>query len=488
MKKKIDFLLSLVLTALAFVTGAGSNVLIAAALADGGTTESGNPQHEVQAADGANVIKNDINPDGILTETQGRNDVDELYLEDVDKKITKIRPMSTPIDQISRYANSSKTDSFECKYYSVGTRPIKTKVHTAVAEVLTGSSQSFKLTVEDPTIFTKDDTIRCVGVAAAKNYKGQAYTGTGFDNGRPDLVLCVCGRDPSDNMPIVYAINGNTDSSGSQNILPVAIAANTVLIRMGKACGELDVQTGRFANNPTPDLQYCQNFMIQVEQSTFDKIAAKEVNWGFSDLEEDSIFDMRLTQELSFLFGDMNMIKHIAKENMAQWFTKGIWWMAGNTIDIGHYDTDKGEAVISAEDLVDMHQAAFVGEGRGNKKKVVIAGSDVVSAFSKIESDKIRITETIKKWNLEFTSYKTGFGEFLLIHHELFDLCGMSDYAFMLDPEYLSKRIHVSWSRSVLDLKKAGIRNTDAVVLQEVSCLYLRYPKAHARMRLAQAS
>lgn len=488
MKKKIDFFLSLVLTALAFVTGAGSNVLIAAALTDGGTTESGNPQHEVQAADGANVIKNDTNPDGILTETQGRNDVDELYLEDVDKKITKIRPMSTPIDQISRYANSSKTDSFECKYYSVGTRPIKTTVHTAVAEVLTGSSQSFKLTVEDPTIFTKDDTIRCVGVAAAKNYKGQAYTGTGFDNGRPDLVLCVCGRDPSDNMPIVYAINGNTDSSGSQNILPVAIAANTVLIRMGKACGELDVQTGRFANNPTPDLQYCQNFMIQVEQSTFDKIAAKEVNWGFSDLEEDSIFDMRLTQELSFLFGDMNMIKHIAKENMAQWFTKGIWWMAGNTIDIGHYDTDKGEAVISAEDLVDMHQAAFVGEGRGNKKKVVIAGSDVVSAFSKIESDKIRITETFKKWNLEFTSYKTGFGEFLLIHHELFDLCGMSDYAFMLDPEYLSKRIHVSWSRSVLDLKKAGIRNTDAVVLQEVSCLYLRYPKAHARMRLAQAS
>ena len=33
--------------------------------------------------------------------------------------------------------------------------------------------------------------------------------------------------------------------------------------------------------------------------------------------------------------------------------------------------------------------------------------------------------------------------------------------------------------------KKAGIRNTDAVVIQEVACLYLKYPKAHARMRLA---
>jgi hypothetical protein len=35
-------------------------------------------------------------------------------------------------------------------------------------------------------------------------------------------------------------------------------------------------------------------------------------------------------------------------------------------------------------------------------------------------------------------------------------------------------------------LKKAGIRNTKAVVLQEVVCLYLRYAKAHARLRLAQ--
>ena len=64
---------------------------------------------------------------------------------------------------------------------------------------------------------------------------------------------------------------------------------------------------------------------------------------------------------------------------------------------------------------------------------------------------------------------------------------GMADCGFALDPEYLSKKTHVSWGRNVLDLKKSGIRNTNAVVLQEVSCLYLRYAKAHARMRLAQA-
>ena len=35
-----------------------------------------------------------------------------------------------------------------------------------------------------------------------------------------------------------------------------------------------------------PETQYCQNFMIQVEQSTFDKIAAKEVNWNSQTLKK----------------------------------------------------------------------------------------------------------------------------------------------------------------------------------------------------------
>ena len=75
-----------------------------------------------------------------------------------------------------------------------------------------------------------------------------------------------------------------------------------------------------------------------------------------------------------------------------------------------------------------------------------------------------------------------------MIHSELFDLFDMSDCGFALDPEFLVKRVHLSWTRNVLDLKAAGIRNTDAVVIQEVACLYLKYPKAHARMRLAAVS
>ncbi len=472
MKKVMDFFCRITLMILAFVTSASSGVMMADAsnLPDAGKITAG--------ADGTGGT------DGIATETGGRNEGDSnFYLSDVDKRIVKIRPMATPIDQISRYAKSDSTDSFEVKYYSVGTREIKCATNKELAAMTNGASVS--LPVDDLNMFTLDDTIRVVGISAITKPDGTAYTND--DSNVPDLVLCVCGKDSTTNLPTVYAVNGTMDTSSKQPILVPAIPSGTTLVRMGKACGELDVQTGRFNNIPMPETQYCQNFMIQVEQSTFDKIAAKEVNWNFSDIEEDGVYDMRLAMENTYLFGVKQVIKHIAKDGMNTWFTGGIWWMAGKDIEVGEWNSEKNCAEITDENLVDITKDLFVGTGIGNKRKILFCGSDMLSAFSKIKSEKFRLKDTVEVWNLKFKSWDTDFGEVLTIHHELFDVNGMSDCGFAMDPEYLSKKTHVSWARNVLDLQKAGIRRTDAVVIQEVSCLYLRYAKAHARMRLAKA-
>ncbi len=421
-------------------------------------------------------------PGGIATLTQGRTDVEELYLSDIDQRIVKIRPLATPIDQISRYAKAQHCDSFEVKYYSVGTREIKCVTTADVGPMTSGASVA--LPVGDANMFTLDDTIRVVGVKGTHDANGKEYPA---GSEAPDLILCVCGKDPSTNLPSVYAVNGDIDPSSQQPIFIPKIPAGTTLVRMGKACGELDVQTGRFNSIPTPEIQYCQNFMIQVEQSTFDKIAAREVGWGFSDIEEDGIYDMRLAMENTYLFGVKNCVKHVAKDNMNTWFTGGIWWMAGKDIEVGQWDTTKGCAVITDENLVDITRDLFVGTGIGNRRKVLLCGSDMLAAFSKIKSEKFRLKDTVEVWNLKFKSWDTDFGEVLTLHHELFDANGMSDCGLALDPEYLSKRTHINWARNILDLKAAGVRRTDAVVIQEVSCLYLRYANAHARMHLAQA-
>ena len=46
-------------------------------------------------------------------------------------------------------------------------------------------------------------------------------------------------------------------------------------------------------------------------------------------------------------------------------------------------------------------------------------------------------------------------GAVLTIHHELFDVNGMSDCGFAMDPEYLSKKTHISWARNVLDYQRS---------------------------------
>lgn len=459
------------LMALGVLTGgaAGVEMAMAAPLPDGGKTSSG-----AAGTGGAG---------GIATETQGREDGDpEFYSKEIDDRIVKIRPMATPIDQISRYAKSQGSKSFEVKYYSVGTRPIKSTLTAAVPKQTSGAS--VPIVVDDPTMFTLDDTIRVVGVKGIYHENGSKY---GTDENVPDLVLCVCGKNDTTNNPVVYAVNGDWNTATKQADRVPAIPAGTQLVRMGKACGELDVQTGRFNNIPMPEEQYCQNFMIQIEESTFNKLAQKEVNWDFSDLEEDGIYDMRLAMENTFLFGVKRKIKHTSKDNMLTWFTGGIWWQAGKDLEVGHWDETKKRAVISDEDLVDIAKELFVGTGVGNKRKILLCGSDMLAAFSKIESEKFRLKDTVEVWNLKFKSWDTDFGEVLAIHHELFDVNGMKDCGFALDPEYLNKRTHVTWGRNLLDMKKAGVRNTQAVVIQEVSCLYLRYAKAHARMKLAQA-
>lgn len=446
---------ALLLMLVAFVTGASGCVMFAEGAGD--------------LPDGGKII------DGPSTLTDGKDAVDELYTQEIDKRITKIRPMATPIDQITRHAKAMGTKSMEVKYYTVGTRPIKGKLTAEFTAQANGNTA--ELVVNDPDMFSEADTIRVIGVLG--------YKEDGVTQDAKELVLCVSGAAASGN-PLAYAVNGKKDGNGNNIWIP-AIANGAVIVRMGKACAELDAQTSAFSNIPTPEVQYCQNFMTQVEQSTLDKLSSKEVDWNFSDLEEDSIFDMRMGMENTFLFGVKGKVKHpVKKQNV--WFTGGIWWMAGKDIIVGEWNDATSAAEITDNELVDITKDLFTGVGVGNKRKILFAGSDMLAAFSKIKSDKFRLKESVENWSLKFKSFDTDFGEVLVIHHELFDQNGMSDCGLVLDPQFLTKRTFVSWSRNILDLKSAGIRNTDAIVLQEISCVYLRYAKAHARLKLAKSA
>lgn len=117
---------------MAVIFGVNGQVLMAeSALPDGGTSESGHPT-EAGGAPAAGEAGNGgaaRQDDGIKTETKGREHFNEkgieYYNNDINEKIIKIRPMATPVDQISCYATTKSASSFVVEYWSIGTRPIE---------------------------------------------------------------------------------------------------------------------------------------------------------------------------------------------------------------------------------------------------------------------------------------------------------------------------------------------------------------------------
>lgn len=462
MKKNVFNVLSLALVAVSALFGGGVAMAtvtamggVAADLPEGGTTIT-------DAGAGATATT------GI--EVTEESDPD-FYAKAVDKRITRMRPMRTPIDQITRSAESiNRVNSMIVQYYAVATRPIKA---TLTAQVAAMSGSSVTLPVSDPNMFSETDTIRVHGV---KGYKEDGAT-----QDTKDLMLYVVGKN-DDGFPNVIAVNGLKSTNG--NSKTPQLAEGAVLIRMGRAASEIDVETGNFYNLPTPSEQYCQKFMMQVEQSTAHKMWDKKIDWNFSDIEEDGIYDMRLGMENSFLFGIKGKGKDPRKSGADVYFTGGIYWMAGKKMGLG--TVADGVATITDDEMVDFLKDLFTGNDSGNGQKIGFAGSDALAALAKMKSERFKVVKEFEKWGLKFTSFDSNFGKLLVMHHELMDKNEKSDEIFIVDPEYLRKKYFETWSRKEYDMAKLAKRDTQAVVMKEASCCYLTYPNAHAIVKLGE--
>lgn len=213
---------------------------------------------------------------------------------------------------------------------------------------------------------------------------------------------------------------------------------------------------------------------MQVEQSTLQSLTDKEVAWELSDQEEVAIMDMRLGIEKNYLFGHRNKIFDPYK-NQWVYFTGGIWEQATRDFSINLYN-------LSEDKLIDLCSMAFT-KNAGSKRKILIAGTGMIEALSKLSLEKMVVAaEPFVKWGLEFKEIRSNFGSLYVVHSEIFDQCGHTDDGFVLDPEYLTKYCFIPFKAETLDLRTPGLRNTDAVVITEASCLVLRYPESHIRV------
>ena len=382
----------------------------------------------------------------------------------IDERIVKIRPMATPIDQLSRCGASRHCGAMKVEYYSVDVKPVSAKLIKAVDEnvVNEGSDGNAVITVrtDSDAIFSATETVLVPSVNI-----------TGPDGNSQPMMMYVLGVEAGKGVRVaIPGVNEAEEGGLDCGTLPVG----TELVRMGRAAAELDVQTAQFEALPVKKDNFCQIFKMQVEQSTLNKLANKEVGWTFSDQEEVAIIDMRQGMEKNFLFGRKLMFTDPVRHEEI-YLTGGIWNQTSKSFSYN-------PKTLDAKTLVELCRKAFTGAG-GNSRKILIGGSGLIEALSKISYDKnVEAGQTFAKWGIEFKEIRSNFGALYVVHSEIFDQCGHADDGMVIAPDCLTKYVHIPFKTDTLDLRRSGQRNSDAIVITEASCLVLRHPEAHMKV------
>lgn len=392
-------------------------------------------------------VSNGVHVSGVPLTTEVTNQaVPGLLTNAIDKAVVKIRPMATPIDQISRMGHVRSVDSMDVDYYSVDTRVDSDSVISAEvsAETADDDNPLYVLTVSHPSRFEATETfgygadgVDSVGYVVEKNADG--------------TLLCA-------------SVKGDLSE----------LASGGKIIRMGRAATQLDVQSPQFSALPVKNTNYCQIFKMQIEQSVVMKLSHKEIGWDFTDQQEAAVYDMRMGMEKQFLFGKKAKVYDPRKQETVT-FTGGIWDQAGKEIDV----TLNG---FDSKALVDMLRQAFT-DNSGSRRKVLIAGSELIAALNRIEhTHVITARDQVTAWGIDFSELQSKFGRLYVVFSDIFDVMGMAGNGIIVDPEYIQKHVFIPFNAERLDLRGSGQRNTEAMVLTEASCLTLRYPEAHARV------
>ena len=439
-------------------------VLLVALLAIFGIADAGVMAADVVSPAGGGAVRTDSE----VSRTNTDKDSPRLILDEIDAKVTKIRPYDVVLDTIARNIKDTRNSSGQVvRHYAIDT----IENTATVAEPVEAGKKQVALQTSMDSIFASEQTINVNGV---NGYK----PGGTVEDPENNLQLYVIGKNEN-GYPLVVTYNG----SGADNDTIPDIAADTVLTRFGRAASESQLMTDPYSGVPTDIPVFLQKFIAQVEMTDIFKKADKEVDWTFNDAEEEAIFDMKRTQNFSFWKGVQGKRalknKHNRKAEDIYW-TGGIWNQAGKDFSFG--------GSVTATKMTDLMKTAFTGSNSG-KRKLLIIGSglltDMENLYLKGATDgfvaNVQVGTRKQVYGLEFTEYISKFGTLMVTHDQSLDDLGMEDSGFILDPDFLVKWT-MGWRVSNFDLKKTGEFDGESKGLMETCALALKNPQAHVRI------
>jgi hypothetical protein len=325
---------------------------------------------------------------------------------------------------------------------------------------------AFDFPVKKIHMWSVDDQIRVNGISGAGNSVVNS-----------PLVLHVVGKDASSDTLKVIPVNSGagTITNGVYYGMPL-IAADSTITRIGNAKAEKDAQSAPYAIFPYKESNYAQIHMAQVEESVYQRMHKKEVEWNMDDWRLAAIYDMKRSMEFTSLFGAKKKLYDTIGDEW-KYLSGGLSTFINKEVT---YEYTGSGATLSNEIFLGWAKDIFVGNS-GSEKRFMFVGSDLMEYLGSVGTitKQIEAKQVEVVYGINFNRIETPFGVLLIKHHQLLDDVAWGKNGLVLDLNNVERHVFKPMETRELEFIKSGQKMAKGYVIDEAFCLALRYPDTH---------
>lgn len=381
------------------------------------------------------------------------NGVTNHLKEDVSKRVTLIKPDDAPLDTLLRSVGRSETAENIKVFFEEATY---TPDSDTVSSTYTADSDATaEVTMTNNTIWTKGTIARVPSIDGAATTDGK------------ELLMRVDSVNASNGRPTFTALNTTS------NYVPT-LTAGISIYTLGEAHAELAAQATPITLYPDQSFNYCQRFMTQVEQSLVRKNTPAKSGWSYQDQIIHTMYKFRTKMEASHIFGEKTNVTS-TEAGVPVYTAEGIYRNMSNTYT---YPT-----TLTWATFVDWTKDLFAGNA-GSTDRFLFGGKDLIASILKLDniSKQLSGKEVEVIAGVKLSKIETNFGTIYIKHHKQFDTQGLPKKGMFVDMTNVVKRVYMPMTETVLELKKAGTKNVNAKLIEEISCLEKRYDDTHGKI------
>lgn len=385
----------------------------------------------------------------------------------VSKKLSQILPSNYPLDTLLRNINAGQTKSDKYEFYSIvnrGTYGTVGKLSTAQ----TDSPVAIQLS-EGCHSMSLDG---CLFVPSYNVSGGKATKVTSGGIPLHPLILHIVGINYAEKTITVVGINAPCP----------ALDADTKVYRMASAKDQSVARSEDPMATPTKDWNYVQRNLCTVSENIFQALQEKEVEYGIAEFKAQALLDFRFQNEMTALLGGTPLVPEFVDpiSMKRKLFMRGLLGF-----DIANFVRTQGASEEPIEHFLNRAMEGIFSGNNGSESRLLLYGPGFATkiADSGVWQKQLEAAKTEIKFGITWKIIETNFGQLLGIMHPGLGLAGpYSNAGFVIDPANIRRIEQLPLQETKLELKKAGIQNSNDVTLDEAWTLEVTNPLTHGML------